>query len=129
MTAPYTYSYIKSRLEEWGFWREAHLGQETGLPTSNILENFGCGGSGIKGHRILCLVMPKRVMQTQLAVAQQPEIYREALEAWYVYQVKPGGDSWTAKEKAEAMGLGYHAFRWRVGQARKRLCEGWLAYC
>jgi hypothetical protein len=120
------YEYIKSRLNRWGEWCEAHLGMEHGLPHSSAFIHMGEGASDVPyGDRILCLQMPARVMEVQLAVAQQPEVYREALMTWYVFHVKPGGGKWTAKEKAHALGVSHDALRQRVLKARHRLCASW----
>jgi hypothetical protein len=125
----YSREYVKSLLDRWGEWCEAHLDSEHGLPTRNVLEHFGEGGGGIPGHRILCAEMPRKVWLTNYHVIRQPEDYREALTSFYVFHVKPGGGKWTAKEKAKILGIDYATFRFRVSHGRTLLCKSGLQYC
>ena len=124
----YAREYVKSLLGRWGEWCEAHL-EETGLPSSNVLEHFGEVGGGVPGHRILCKVMPRKIWLTNYHVIHQPDEYKEALISFYVFQVKPGGGKWTAKEKAQLLGVNYDTFRFRVSHGRSLLCKAGLQYC
>jgi hypothetical protein len=129
MTDHYSREYVKSLLERWGEWCESHLDDQHGLPTINAIEHLGTGSGSIPGHRILCREMPRRVWITNYHVTHQEPIYREALTAWYVFHVKPGGGRWTAREKAHLLDLSYDNLRIRVSRARALLCISGLQYC
>lgn len=125
----YAREYVKSLLERWGEWCEAHLDDQHGLPTTNAIEHFGEVGGGVPGHRILCQEMPRKVWLTNYHVIHQPSEYKEALITFYVFHVKPGGGKWTAKEKAKLLEVDYDTFRWRVSHGRTLLCKAGLHYC
>lgn len=116
--------YAESVLERWGRWIETHQSEQHGLPKCDNVYQYayvGRGGSG--GHRILCAEMPKAIWWCNYHVIRLPPSQKEAVHAWYVYEIRPDGSTWNSDDKAKALGISVRTLYQRIHKARRRLAD------
>lgn len=96
---------IESELNAWGRWIEKRLDYH-GFSKSSSLAAFTEGrGTGIGGHRILCLDMPVHIYATHGRVLRLTEEERYAINVWFIFRMKEDGTLWGLAEKAAVVGM------------------------
>jgi hypothetical protein len=115
-------AWLEDSLNNWGNWIEEHSDFE-GYPRADAINSWVEGfGGGSKGHRILCVVMPKRVQSIHLRICNAlTEGQRAAVWLQYVPRMKPNGGTWSIEERCDRAGVDRDTHRRTLHRARARL--------
>jgi hypothetical protein len=115
-------SALEFRLNAWGQWIEEHSDYE-GYPRADAVHSWAEGfGGGQKGHRVLCLVMPKSVASIHLRICNAlTEAEREAVWIRYVTVTKDDGSLWSKQERCAKLGITVETLERYLTRARRRL--------